>query len=277
MLKRIYLSIILCAFSGVAVMAQSGAIKGKVVDKTSGEALPFASVVAELNGSQAGVAQTDFDGNFTIKPLTPGKYDLKATFVGYTAIAITGVLVANDKITFQDLKLSKGIELGVAEKIEYVVPLIDKGNPSTQKTLTSEEIEVAPTRDVKSLAATSAGVVQKDEGDDVNVRGSRTNATDYYVDGVKVRGTARIPQAGIEQINIVTGGTEAQYGDNTGGIISITTKGPSRDFGFGLEYVTSEVFDKYGYNLVAADFSGPLLFKKDESGAKTRPDSWFRG
>lgn len=271
MLKRIYLSIILCAFSGVAVMAQSGAIKGKVVDKTSGEALPFASVVAELNGSQAGVAQTDFDGNFTIKPLTPGKYDLKATFVGYTNISVTGVLVANDKITFQDLKLSKGVDIKVVEVVEYTVPLIDKGNPSTQKTLTSDEIEVAPTRDVKSLAATSAGVVQKDEGDDVNVRGSRTNATDYYVDGVKVRGTARIPQAGIEQINIVTGGTEAQYGDNTGGIISITTKGPSKDFGFGLEYVTSEIFDKYGYNLIAADFSGPILFKKDQNGVKNRP------
>ncbi|NNM15046.1 MAG: hypothetical protein HKO56_00210, partial [Bacteroidia bacterium] len=75
MLRKIYLTIV-CSFLvfGSAVFAQSGTIKGKITDATSGEPVPFANVVAEKNGTQAGGAQTDFDGNYTIKPLTPGEY-----------------------------------------------------------------------------------------------------------------------------------------------------------------------------------------------------------
>ena len=36
-----------------------------------------------------------------------------------------------------------------------------------------------------------------------------------------------VPTSGIEQITVITGGLPAQYGDATGGIISVTTKGPS--------------------------------------------------
>lgn len=253
--------------TGFVAMAQSGEIKGKVLDKTTKEPLPFANVVVELNGSQAGGAQTDFDGNFTIKPLTPGRYDLKASFVGYNPISVTGVLVSADKITFQDLAMGKGaIDITAIDVVSYKNPIIDKGNPSTQTTVTQEEIKVAPTRDVRSVASTTAGVYQEDEGESVNVRGSRDNATDYYIDGIKVRGSTSLPQSGVEQITVVTGGVPAQYGDATGGIINITTRGPSKEFFGGIEYVTSEIFDQYGYNLVGANISGPIWSRKNKEG-----------
>ena len=272
MLRKIYL--LTAAFliaTGISAIAQTGSIKGKVLDKTSKEPLPFANVIVEMNGSQAGGAQTDFDGNFTIKPLQPGKYNLKATFVGYTSAEITGVLVSSDKITFQDVTLTKGaVDITAVDVTDYKNPIIDKGNPSSQTTITQEEIQVAPTRDVKSVAATTAGVFQKDEGDDVNIRGSRTDATDYYVDGIKVRGSTALPQSGIEQITVVTGGVPAQYGDATGGIINITTRGPSKEFFGGVEFVTSELFDKYGYNLIGANVSGPIWSKKNNEGKVDR-------
>ncbi|MBL0343479.1 MAG: TonB-dependent receptor [Bacteroidetes bacterium] len=268
MLRKIYLlTAAVLIVTGYTAFAQSGAIKGKVMDKATKEPLPFANVIVEINGSQAGGAQTDFDGNFTIKPLVPGKYNLKASFVGYSSVEITGVLVSTDKITFQDLLMTKGaVDITAVEVTSYKNPIIDKGNPSTQTTVTQEEIKVAPTRDVKSVAATTAGVFQKDEGDDVNIRGSRDNATDYYIDGIKVRGSTNIPQSGIEQITVVTGGVPAQYGDATGGIINITTRGPSKEFFGGIEFVTSELFDKYGYNLIGANLSGPIWSKKDAEG-----------
>jgi outer membrane cobalamin receptor len=272
MLRKIYL--LTAAFlvaTGFAAFAQTGSIKGKVLDKTTKEPLPFANVVVEMNGSQAGGAQTDFDGNFTIKPLQPGKYNLKASFVGYTAAEVTGVLVSADKITFQDISMPKGaVDITAVEVTSYKNPIIDKGNPSSQTTVTQEEIQVAPTRDVKSVASTTAGVFQKDEGDDVNVRGSRSDATDYYVDGIKVRGSTALPQSGIEQITVVTGGVPAQYGDATGGIINITTRGPSKEFFGGVEFVTSELFDKYGYNLAGLNISGPVWSKKDAEGKVDR-------
>jgi outer membrane receptor protein involved in Fe transport len=268
MLRKIYLlTAAVVLGSALTVFAQTGSIKGKVIDKTTKEPLPFANVIAEINGQLAGGAQTDFDGNFTIKPLQPGKYDLKATFVGYTTASVTGVIVSADKITFQDVSLTKGaVDITAVDITTYKNPIIDKGNPSTQTTITQEEIQVAPTRDVKSVASTTAGVYQRDEGDDVNVRGSRSDATDYYVDGIKVRGSTNLPQSGIEQVTVVTGGVPAQYGDATGGIINITTRGPSKEFFGGIEYATSELFDKYGYNLIGGNISGPLLTKKSEDG-----------
>src|SRR5450432_1696698 len=98
MIRKFYFTIILLVLTGLTAMAQTGSIKGKVLDKSSNEPLPFASVVAELNGSQVGGAQTDFDGNFTIKPLNPGKYTIKVSFVGYTASEVTGIIVSVDKI-----------------------------------------------------------------------------------------------------------------------------------------------------------------------------------
>ena len=270
MLRNVYLTFIFIIVMGCAAIAQTGSIKGKVIDKTTNEPLPFASVVAEMNGTQAGGAQTDFDGNFTIKPLGPGTYTLKASFVGYNPTEVTGVIVSVDKITFADVKLGKGaVDITAVDVVAFKVPLIDKGNPAVQTTITQEDIKAIPTRDVKSVAATAAGVYQKDEGDDVNVRGSRDDATDYYVDGIRVRGSAQLPQSAIEQVTVITGGVPAQYGDATGGIISITTRGPSKTFAGGVELATSELFDQYGYNLVSGNVSGPILSRKDKDGNKS--------
>ena len=217
-----------------------------------------------------GGAQTDFDGNFTIKPLGPGTYNLKATFVGYTTAEITGIIVSIDKITFADVKLGKGaVDITAVDVTAYKVPLIDKGNPAVQTTITQEDIKAIPSRDVNSVAATAAGVYQRDEGDALNIRGSRSDGTDYYVDGVKVRGSAQVPQSAIEQVTVITGGVPAQYGDATGGIISITTRGPSKDFSGGVELATSELTDSYGYNLASANVSGPIYSKKDKEGNKS--------
>lgn len=267
MIRKVYLTLVFLLVATAGSMAQTGAIRGKILDKATKEPLPFASVVAEMNGTQVGGAQSDFDGEYTIKPLQPGAYTLKVTYVGYTDLVITGVLVSNDKITFQDLSVGKKVvETKEVEIVAYKVPLIDKGNTSVGATLTREEIEAAPTRDVRSVASQAAGVFQKDDGDDVTVRGSRSEATDYYVDGIRIRGSNRLPQAGVEQVTTIVGGTPAQYGDATGGIISITTRGPSREFAGGLEVVTSEVLDAYGYNLVSGNLSGPILKKKLENG-----------
>ena len=270
MLRKIYFLLVFSFFvtTGTA-LAQSGSIQGRIIDKETNEPLPFANVVAEMSGAQVGGAQTDFDGKFNIKPLSPGRYNLKASFVGYAPVEIQGVLVSSDKITFQDITMSKGVDIKTVVIEQYRNPLIDKGNPSTQTTITSEEIKVAPTRDVRSVASTTSGVYQSDEGEDLNIRGSRSDGTEYYIDGIKVRGSTNIPQAGVEQITVVQGGVPAQYGDATGGIINITTKGPSKDFNGGLELVTSDLFDEYNYRLASLNLSGPILMKR-EAGVKTQ-------
>ena len=266
MLRKIYLIAALVLTSSLA-MAQTGALKGVITDAMSGESIPFANIVAEKNGNQIGGTTTDFDGNYTIKPLEPGTYTIKATFVGYGTVEVTGVIVSSNKITFQDVKLQQGIAIGEVKIIAYKKPLLDQDNLSGE-TKTAEEIVALPTRSVASVAATAAGIYQRDEGDAVNMRGSRDNATTYYIDGIKVVGSQGLPTSAIEQITVVTGGLPAKYGDATGGIISITTKGPSSKMFGGIEFESSSLFDSYNYNLLGFTLSGPLYKKRKTDGSK---------
>lgn len=242
-----------------AIYAQNGEIQGKVTDAKTGETVPFATVQLTVNGSLQ-AAQTDFDGYYSIKPLPAGAYDVKVTYVGYADQETRGVIVNSDKITFLDVKLSLDSE--ILEEVEikaYKVPLMQADQTSTGSTVTKEEIVNLPTRSVNSIAANTAGVYQKDEGGGINVKGSRSDATDVYIDGIKVRGGSNLPQSSIEQLTVVTGGVPARYGDATGGIINITTRGPSSKFAGGLELATSKFLDNYGYYLGNFNVSGPIL------------------
>ena len=118
MLKKIYL---IAAFALITTFAfaQTGSLKGVITDAMSGEPIPFANIVAERNGNQIGGTTTDFDGNYTIKPLEPGSYTLKATFVGYGTVEITGVVISANKITNQNVKLQEGIAIGEVKIIEF--------------------------------------------------------------------------------------------------------------------------------------------------------------
>ena len=266
MLRKIYL-IVAFVLTATFAFAQTGTLKGVITDAMSGEPIPFANIVAEKNGNQIAGTTTDFNGNYTIKPLEPGNYTVKATFVGYGTVEVTGVIVSANKITPQDIKLQEGIAIGEVKIIAYKKPLLDPDNLSGE-TKTSEEIVALPTRSVASVAATTAGIYQRDEGDGVNVRGSRSDATEYYIDGIKVRGAMGVPTSGIEQITVITGGVPAKYGDATGGIISVTTKGPSNKMFGGLDYENSSLFDDYNYHLLGFALSGPILKKRNTDGTK---------
>ncbi len=263
--RKLYLSLVVLILLGINSSAQTGEIRGKVTESGTSEGVPFASVTAKMNNTiiQGGV--TDIDGNYVIKPLNPGKYDIEVTSVGYQPSRETGITVSVDKISFVNMSIGKGIDLKEFKVTEYRVPLIDKGNPATSVTIDIEQIQQAPTRDVNSLASAGTGVYQKDEGGALNIRGSRSDGTAYYVDGIKVRGGVGLPQKGTEQITVITGGVPAQYGDATGGIISVTTRGPSKEWSGGIELATSELLDDFGYNLASFDISVPLYSSRDSS------------
>ena len=262
MLRKLLAVITLLGISNYSIaQSQSGTLKGTITEFDTGEPVPMANIVIELNGTVVDGAVADFDGKYTIKPVDPGRYSVKVSFIGFATKEITEVLVSSGKITFINaaLKVESDV-LGEVELVEYVIPLIDPDKTGTTKT--KEEITALPTRDVQSVAAQTAGIYQEDEGGDLNVRGSRSDATFFYIDGVKVRASNKLPQSAIEQMTVITGGLPASYGDAMGGVISITTRGPSNEFFGGVEAVTSSMLDPYGYNLLGFNLSGPLK-KKD--------------
>jgi outer membrane receptor for ferrienterochelin and colicin len=129
-------------------------------------------------------------------------------------------------------------------------------------TVTREEYQNMATKNINSVAATTAGVYQADEGGALSVRGGRSSSTIYFVDGVKTIGGLGVPQQGVEQLNVITGGVPAQYGDATSGIISVTTRGPQSKFFGGVELISSQLTDKYGYNSLGFSVGGPICKKE---------------
>ncbi len=246
--------------------AQTGELKGTIKDAATKEPVPFAAVIVESGGSQVAGTKTDFDGNFSIKPLTPGSYDVRVTIIGYSTTLDKGVIIkANIFSPFNKQITPSTVQKDEVVVSAYKVPVFEVDQTSSGGTLTAAEVRKLPTRDINAAAATSAGVYanpdQKGSEGGLNIKGGRSSSTVYFVDGVKVRGSSAVPQGSIEQINVLTGGVPAEFGDISGGAVNITTKGPSRKFAGGLEAVTSEVIGRDGYNLVAADLSGPLLIK----------------
>ena len=257
-----FLLVLLATIASIGLFAQEGTLKGKVLDAGNGDPVPFANVSIFQNGSLVNGGMTDFDGKFTIKPIPAGTYTVKASYMGYKTLQLNSLKILAGKITFQDFKLKSSVsKLDVVEIKEYKVPLISKDQTESGGTVTSEDIAKMPGRSAESVATTVGGVYSED-GQVGSIRGARSEATVYYIDGVKVRGTSNIPKSAIEQVTVVTGGLAAKYGDATGGIISITTKGPTRKAFGGVEYVTSEFLDGYHYNLAEFMYSAPLYSKK---------------
>jgi hypothetical protein len=269
MLRKLLFTIGIILSANLLVFSQSGALKGKVLDKVTKEPLPFVNIVVEVGGTNVGGSASDFDGNFMIKPIPPGKYDVKATYVGYKPTMYTGVTIAADNIQFLDIVMESTAQMLTEFEVkEYAVPLISKDQTTSGASVTSEEIAKMPNRSANSIASTVGGVYSAD-GERGRVRGAREDATVMYIDGIRVRGSSNLPASAIEQVDVVLGGVPAQYGDATGGIINVTTKGPSREFGAGVELESSEFLDAFGYNRVGLNINGPLFSLKDENGKKT--------
>ncbi|MDP4281911.1 MAG: TonB-dependent receptor [Bacteroidota bacterium] len=266
MLRKLLLSLSFILAANLLVFSQtgSGALKGRITDKSTKEPIPFANIVVEVGGVQVGGSTSDFDGNFLIKPLPAGKADLKASYVGYTPYLMKGLVILADKIQFQNIELQpQTTNLQEVEVVEYKVPLISKDQTVSGGTVTSEEIAKMANKSADAVATTVGGVGTDANGNITSMRGQRSSGTVYYIDGMRVIGANSLPQSAIEQVEVILGGTPAAYGDATGGIISVTTKGPSRDFAAGIDMQTSKFLDRFGYNRVGLNLTGPLFSKKD--------------
>jgi outer membrane receptor protein involved in Fe transport len=276
-MKKLYSLAAIALLFSLNTLAQTGELQGRVYDEKTNEGIPFASVVLELNGTQKGLGQTDDDGNYTIKPIVPGNYDVKVTYLGYQPVIVQQVQVVADRISFQNLPMKQS-STTLPEIIVSTEKLIEPDKTTTGSTLDRTEIEHIATRNTNNYASLTAGVFQRDDGDALNIAGARSNATQYFVDGIKMRGTVNLPQSSIEQLTVLTGGIPAKYGDALGGIINITTRGPSQEYSGGVELVTSEFLDAFGYDLASVNISGPLFTEnKGTDSSRTRVGFFVSG
>jgi hypothetical protein len=257
------LLLVLCFFClcVIGIYAQTS-LEGKVKDKETGEPILYGKVLIYKNGVLTTGTETDLDGNYFFSDIQPGTYDVEASYLGYAISRMNGVVCKAGQTTRVNvLMVEEGITIEGVVISEYKVPLIEIDNTSQGATITSEKIATLPQKNINSIVANAAGVSSAD-GSTPSLRGSRNNETIYFIDGIKTSGT--IPQSEVDQLQLVTGGIEAKYGDVSGGVISLTSKGPSKEFGAGIEGETSQNLDAFGYNLLSAYVTGPILKNKNK-------------
>lgn len=128
--KRYTFLIASLLWSTTCLLAQSGSIQGKIIDKQNKEELIGVSVL--IAGSGTGAA-TDFDGNFIISGLDAGEYTLNVSYVGYKPYVQEQVRVVDGQATSLEIQLSpEDLQL---EEVEVVA----KANRESENMLLMEQ------------------------------------------------------------------------------------------------------------------------------------------
>jgi Carboxypeptidase regulatory-like domain/TonB-dependent Receptor Plug Domain len=272
-MMRNFKVLFLLILTGLCGSSYAQSIYGRILDDKKQPAINV-TVRAISGGIVKGGAVSDYDGKYEIKPLEGGLYDLIVTSIEFDSITLTGISLANNDDLEQNFKVGKTTStlLPGATKIAYKKPLVG----SLTNVKTAEEIKQMPTTQVADVAALSAGSHQTQRGAEINMGGSRVEGTVYVIDGVTVqyvggnRSGVDMAQNSVEQIEVISSGIEAKYGDVAGGVINITTKGVSKEIKGNLTLEHS--IDGYNNNFISAGISGPLYKKTiiGEDGTKTK-------
>src|SRR5690606_21606717 len=117
--------------------------------------------------------------------------NILVSYIGFESKLFTGIRVADGETTTLDVELNAAI-LSTDEEIVVVgeKPLLDVEQSSSGYSVSAEQIQSAPLRDVQDVVATQAGVVRDPTG--LYIRGGRADETGFIVDGV----SAKDPLAG---------------------------------------------------------------------------------
>lgn len=262
------LAILVYLLLSSAVFAQTGVgkISGKVTDADTKEPLIGANII--LLNTNLGAA-TDIEGNYFILNITPGTYDVKVSYVGYAPKTIKEVrVVAN--ITYE-LNVELTTDFTLPEIIVEDKKLFEPTATNTVKVIDAEQIARIPVRGIANISSLQSGVVIEEGSGgqsgnaSINVRGGRGSEVLYIIDGVPQnnlynRGTAaQVGNVAIDQISFQVGGYEAKYGQAQSGIVNVTTKSGQSTYNVLGDVTSSTYTDKYGYNLYAGTFSGPII------------------
>lgn len=267
MLRFGFVALLVC-FANIA-LAQNATITGTLKDER-GNPVVNAYVEVTAGGVIRGRELTDFDGVYTVRPLDGGRYDVVFKFQG-KELRITDVSLAADQTRTVNGTLNSGTVLKEATvRVQrYVAPLIDPKEPGGRSVKTAEQIEKTATRSSLDIASLSTQTYQGGRGEGIAIGGGRASGTKIIIDGVQQNpgALAFVDQApgSVEAITTFSSGVPARYGDASGGLITITTKGPSTRHQGNIQYERS--FDGYNRNQLTANISGPLLRRKDSTGA----------
>jgi hypothetical protein len=254
----------------------TGKIAGTVVDSETGEKLPGCNVL--ISNTPMGTA-TNLEGQFIIMNVPPGQYTLRISMMGYKTQVSENVRVSIDLTTSLNAKLLPTV-LQAGEEVTIVAerPLVQTDMTSSMSTVSATEIQALPVQEVNDVLELQAGIVRT--GNDLHIKGGRAGEVAYWVDGVATTDQfagnqgVRVETASIQELQVISGTFNAEYGQAMSGIINIITKEGTKKYtgqirGYVGDYVSSG--DEFSVLKSVKTKTNPLTRNVDVIGQKTYP------
>ncbi|MEO5617763.1 MAG: TonB-dependent receptor [Candidatus Eisenbacteria bacterium] len=236
--RTLAIAVFLLGLAVIPASAQErGSVSGKVSDKKTGHALPFATVT--VVGSQRG-GLTDSEGQYRVTGIPPGTYEVRVQFLGYRPEARPGVVVTAGKA----IVLNYTLEEVVVRQEKAIEITAERRLVEVRQGATVRSVGAA---DIRNLAATTVSdVLQQQAGisteaDQIHVRGGRSDETVFVVNGVTNRDLVTgAPTAGalnarsVAEVNVATGAYDVRYGNALSGVVEIKLKEGADRFSGGI-------------------------------------------
>mgnify|MGYP001222334489 FL=1 len=241
-----------------------GTVSGTVLDAETGSGLPGVNIM--LKGTYYGAA-TDMDGKFFIQNVSPGSYDVEVSMIAYKVILKTGVTI----LPGETISLTFNMEATVLSFGKDVIvmgkkPLFDVDETSSIARVRKEDIENKVVSSVEDILSEQIGVTTQDN--EIHIRGGRIDESMFVVDGFSVKdplsgysGNLFVNPDAIEELEIVTGGYSAEYGQAMSGIVNIKLKEGRDHYEGSVKYSSDRMLDdKFNSDRIEFNFGGPDLF-----------------
>ncbi|MCF7807281.1 MAG: TonB-dependent receptor [Candidatus Marinimicrobia bacterium] len=265
-MKNLFITVLLISLVTGVFAQGTCTIEGQVVDQSSGMPLPGVNVI--IKGTYYGGA-TDLEGRFLLTGMSPGIYDIEFSMIGYKIVLKTGVAVATDIPTRISMELEETtLALGQEIVIEGQRPLLEVDKTASSVRLSSDELKLNIVENVSDILAEQVGITSQDN--EIHVRGGRVDESMFIVDGISVKdplsgysNNLYVNVDAIEELEVITGGFNAEYGQAMSGIINIRIKEGSQKYhgtlayssdDFGLSELPWESFNK---DRIEFTLSGP--------------------
>ena len=200
----------------------TGKIAGHIESAETGEPLPGANII--VVSTPLGAA-ADLNGDYYILNVPPGVFDIEVRMIGYATVRMEEVRVSVNRTVELDFDLQPAIIEGEQITVQADRIALKKDQTNSIRNISSKDIEMLPAESISAVVQMQPGVVGN------HFRGGRSNEVIYMIDGMKVTESFRhesraveVNPEAVEDIEVITGTFNAEYGDAMSGVVNIVTK-----------------------------------------------------
>ena len=186
-MRRVLLLLLLMSGAHFFVTAQTGTVKGRVLNHKNNEPIPFTNII--IDGKPTLGTTSDPDGYFTLNNVEPGYVKLAASSVGFKKFITEDFLVTRAHPVYLDILMDELVISLEAVEVRPDVITRKEESPVSMQSLTIQEIERSPgsNRDISRVIQSLPGVASTPSfRNDIIIRGGGPSENRFYLDGIEI-------------------------------------------------------------------------------------------